>query len=102
MGRYAVLKLGGHVLFKGLELDVEYVKSLLSELRLAARTYDGLVVVVGGGELARRYVAWGRQLELNDSSLDVVGIRVARVNASLLWAAYHCLLYTSPSPRDRG
>ncbi|RLE89106.1 MAG: UMP kinase [Thermoprotei archaeon] len=89
MGRYAVLKLGGHVLFKGLELDVEYVKNLMSELRLAAKAYDGLVVVVGGGELARRYVAWGRQLSLNDSSLDVVGIRVARVNASLLWAAYH-------------
>jgi uridylate kinase len=87
--RTAVVKVGGHVLFNGLELDVEYAKSLCAELRRALELYDGLVVVVGGGELARKYVAWGRALGLNESALDTIGLRVAAVNAALLWALFH-------------
>jgi len=87
--RCAVVKVGGHVLFNGLELDVEYAKSLCEELRKALELYDGLAVVVGGGELARKYVSWGRALGLNESALDAVGIRVAAINAALLWSLFH-------------
>lgn len=87
--RYAVVKVGGHVLFNGLELDVDYAKSLCTELKRVLEDYDGLAIVVGGGELARKYVSWGRALGLNDSALDVLGIRVAAVNAALLWSLFH-------------
>jgi len=87
--RCVVVKVGGHVLFNGLELDVDYANSLCSELKRALEIYDGLAVVVGGGELARKYVSWGRKLGLNDSALDVLGLRVAAVNAALLWSLFH-------------
>ena len=89
VARSAVIKIGGHVLFDGVELNVGYVRELKDALVEAAGAYDWLAVVVGGGELARRYVEWGRELGLNDSALDMIGIRVAATNAALLWAYFH-------------
>lgn len=89
MPRYAVVKIGGHVLFKDDELDLNYLKHFRNAISEAVALFDGMVVVVGGGPLARKYISWGKRIELNDSILDDIGIRIARVNASLLWAYYH-------------
>lgn len=89
MARYAVVKLGGRVLFKERRLDLEYVRGLKEVLKAALALYDGIVTVVGGGDVARNYISWGRELGLSESSLDMVGIRLSRVNASLFWAYFH-------------
>ncbi len=62
-GLNIVLKLGGHLLFRE-EVDVGLLRqytSLLSEL------FDGgrWVVVVGGGDMARKYVSAARRLGLD-------------------------------------
>lgn len=77
------------MLFNGLELDIGYLPDLKETLVEAQKLYDWVVVVVGGGEIARKYVKWGRKLGLSESALDVVGLRLAAVNASLLWAYFH-------------
>ncbi|MCS7105483.1 MAG: UMP kinase [Thermofilaceae archaeon] len=89
MPQYTVVKIGGHVLFKDGELDLNYLKRFRNIISEAVALFDGMVIVVGGGALARKYISWGKLIELNESILDDIGIRIARVNASLLWAYYH-------------
>ncbi|MCS7137038.1 MAG: UMP kinase [Candidatus Caldarchaeum sp.] len=76
-----VLKLGGHALF-GEKPDTTLMKQYVSMLR---ETYDGgrWVVVVGGGEPARKHIEAARQLGLDEASCDEAAIRITRVNAFL-------------------
>ncbi|PVU69987.1 UMP kinase [Sulfolobales archaeon SCGC AB-777_K20] len=45
---------------------------------------EDLAVVTGGGGLARRYIAVGRSLGLNEGYLDLLGIEPSRMNALLV------------------
>lgn len=76
-----VLKLGGHVVFReGVDVGLlRQYASMLSEL------YDGgrWVVVVGGGDFARRYVAAARMLGLDEASCDELAIMATRIHAAL-------------------
>ncbi len=45
------------------------------------------VVVTGGGIIARHYVNLARSLGSDESSLDIMGIEISRLNAMLLSAA---------------
>jgi uridylate kinase len=81
-GLNIVLKLGGHLLFRE-EFDVGLLRqytSLLSEL------FDGgrWVVVVGGGDMARKYVSAARRLGLDEASCDELAIQTTRIHAGLL------------------
>jgi uridylate kinase len=77
----AVVKIGGFA-FPGRDkgaLVGEYVK-LLKELADEFR----LVVVAGGGEIARTYIGAARELHVPESLCDQLGILVSRLNARLL------------------
>ena len=56
-------------------------------LLLEIRTKIQPVVVAGGGLIARQYVNLARSLGSDESSLDVMGIEISRLNAMLLSAA---------------
>jgi uridylate kinase len=77
----AVIKLGGFAFpSEGRQALVgEYVK-LLKELSAEFR----LVVVAGGGEIARVYIRAARELHVPESLCDQLGILVSRLNARLL------------------
>jgi uridylate kinase len=77
----AVLKLGGFAFpgEPGKLLVEEYVK-LLKEL---AGEYH-LVVVTGGGGVARTYIKAARAMRVPESLCDQIGILVSRLNARLL------------------
>ncbi|HEX9709500.1 MAG TPA: UMP kinase [Candidatus Thermoplasmatota archaeon] len=66
--------------------DVAYVKQLAQELRSLTERYR-VLVVAGGGKVARNYIHAGRQLGADESTLDVLGIDVTRLNARVLIAA---------------
>jgi uridylate kinase len=67
-------------------LDPEFVKGLASVLIEVAQDRD-LIIVVGGGRLARRYITACRELGADEAYLDWVGIDSTRLNARLLVAA---------------
>ncbi len=75
----AVLKLGGFAFpgEPGKLLVEEYVK-LLKEL---AGEYH-LVVVTGGGSVARTYIKAARAMRVPESLCDQIGILVSRLNAA--------------------
>jgi uridylate kinase len=67
-------------------LDPAFVGELASVLGEAATDRD-LLVVVGGGRTARRYIAACRELGADEAYLDLVGIDCTRLNARLLVSA---------------
>jgi uridylate kinase len=77
-----VLSLGGSLFLTG-EDDVGYL-SRLSDLLKQFSASTPLVVTVGGGPTARRYIELGRALGLTEVELDELGIDVTRVHARLL------------------
>jgi uridylate kinase len=66
--------------------DVAYVRQLASELQALAERYR-VFVVAGGGKVARNYILAARQLGADESTLDLMGIDVTRLNARVLIAA---------------
>ena len=51
------------------------------------------IVVAGGGKIARLYINLARSLGSDESTLDIMGIEVSRLNARLLIAALDGLAY---------
>jgi uridylate kinase len=45
------------------------------------------IVITGGGSIARLYINFARKLGLDESSLDLLGISISRINAKLLIAS---------------
>ncbi|HYF99302.1 MAG TPA: UMP kinase [Candidatus Saccharimonadales bacterium] len=51
------------------------------------------VIVTGGGKIARFYINLSRELGLDESGLDLIGIQVSHLNAKLLIAGLGDLCY---------
>ena len=68
------------------QLDAAFLRQMSDLLVEVTRTYD-LLVVVGGGRTARRYIETCRELGADENYLDRVGIDATRLNARLLISA---------------
>jgi len=77
----AVIKLGGFAFPNRPEKPLlrEYVKLLTC---LVGEHH--LVIVTGGGEVARAYIRAGREMDVSESLCDQLGILASRLNAQLL------------------
>jgi uridylate kinase len=63
---------------------------------------EKIVLVAGGGETARHYISTGRKLGIDESMLDDLGLRAARLNAELLVGGMGELAYpTVPESMDK-
>ena len=79
-----VIKLSGSVFnFKTTSQSLRQYARLLLEMQTRVQP----VVVTGGGIIARNYVNLARSLGSDESSLDIIGIEISRLNAMLLSAA---------------
>ena len=77
-----IVSLGGSVLLAE-NVDTTYLEkltALFSGLTKELRIF----IVVGGGRIARSYIARGRSLGFSEEQLDLLGIVVTRVNARFL------------------
>ena len=77
-----VISIGGSVILAE-EADVSFLKKLVNLLKKFSKKYK-IYVIVGGGKIARTYIKRGRELNLDEDTLDELGIEVTRVNAKLL------------------
>jgi uridylate kinase len=79
-----VIKLSGSVFnYKTTSKSLKEYAQLLLNIQTKVQP----VVVSGGGIIARHYVNLARSLGSDESSLDVMGIEISRLNAMLLSAA---------------
>lgn len=80
-----VLKLGGHLLFDPAgKINIDYLKKLTPVIEQLKDVIENLVIVIGGGQIARRYIETARIFSKNNSSLDIIGIKISQINAMLL------------------
>ncbi len=90
----AVLKLGGSLLYddKG-EVVIDLAKKYAEVVRKIVKAGHELVIVVGGGKPARKFITAARELGASEAQCDWLGIKLARNNAELLCAALGNLAY---------
>ncbi|RZN63227.1 UMP kinase [Methanonatronarchaeum sp. AMET6-2] len=88
-----VISLGGSILAPNLEgaRFGEY-----SDILMEISGDEELVVVTGGGEMAREYIGIARGLGANEASCDSIGIEVTRLNARLLISALGSDVFPEP------
>ncbi|MCK4332617.1 MAG: UMP kinase [Thermoplasmatales archaeon] len=77
-----IISIGGSVILSE-EVDVSFFKELASLLKKFSKQYK-IFVIVGGGNVARKYIKLGRDLRFDEKVLDSIGIYVTRVNAKIL------------------
>jgi uridylate kinase len=77
-----VVSLGGSVLIPG-DDDAEYLSNL-SKLIKDLAIDNRLLLVCGGGKVARYYITTGRGVGANEAELDELGIMTTRINAKLV------------------
>lgn len=77
-----VVSIGGSVLIPEKD-DAKYISSLADMLSKVAKKVD-LIIVCGGGKIARYYTTTGRDLGGTVDELDEMGIGTTRLNAGLL------------------
>jgi uridylate kinase len=82
-----VVSIGGSILFEENEPSPEKFKAIVDVVTQLHRSGKKIVLVVGGGKVARLYSGVAGSLNLNKFEQDLVGIKVTRLNASLLAAA---------------
>ena len=80
----AVLKLGGFAFDP--ELTADRIQEYAKVINVFFRK-NQLLVVTGGGAIARRYITSARTLGASETICDQIGIHVSRLNARLLAAA---------------
>ncbi len=80
-----VISLGGSILIPGND-DARYIGRLAETIRKLSSEYR-LLLVCGGGQVARYYARTGRDLGGTVDQLDMMGIDVTRVNARLVATA---------------
>src|SRR6185437_5570005 len=85
-----VIKLSGSLF--NLDTTVSTLKNY-AELLLEVEHKVRLIVVAGGGKIARHYINLARSLGSDESTLDIMGIEISRLNAMLLSAALEDSVY---------
>ncbi len=79
---HAVLRIGGSVIAS--PIDSKLIEQYAALLRKLTERRHKIIVVVGGGALAREYIGVGNQLGLGASENDWLAIHVSRLHALLL------------------
>ncbi len=82
----AVLSLGGSLLS-----DVDSIMEWSNSLAGSRRVVGKMVVVIGGGALARDHISRARALGGDEFSCDRIGILATKINSELLLAALRTL-----------
>jgi uridylate kinase len=97
-----VIKIGGSLLSKKkLQFDMRSFKEYASQVRQVVEAGHKVVLVVGGGALARTLVESSKQLTSKESALDRIGIAATWLCAQLMITALGDLARPKPIMTDR-
>lgn len=100
-GDTLVISLGGSLLVPG-EIDILYIKKITTLLKKVSSRFHRIVVVCGGGVVARKYQEVLKKVgKPKNEDLDLMGIAATRLNAQMIALALGSLadktIITDPS-----
>lgn len=90
-----VLKFGGSILLKDEEIDTKMIKRYALIIDQISRKHK-INIVVGGGNLARKYIKALGNLGAPESFKDLAGIEISRINAQIFITALKGRAYPVP------
>jgi len=90
-----VLKFGGSVLLKDEEIDTKIIKRYALIIDQISQKHK-INIVVGGGNLARKYIKALENLGAPESFKDLAGIEISRINAQIFITALKDRAYPVP------
>jgi len=94
MTKNIVIKFGGSLLFseEG-TLNYEKITEFCNIIK-SNKDYNSIVIVCGGGTVARQYIRAIREFTENEVLCDLIGIDISRINSQLIIANLKGLAYT--------
>lgn len=93
MTQNIVIKFGGSLLFSdGGTLNYEKITEFCNIIR-SNKAYESIVIVCGGGTIARQYIKAIREFTENEVLCDLIGIDISRINSRLFIAEMKGLAY---------
>lgn len=89
-----VLKFGGSLLFtENKEINDKKVMDFCRIFKNRKADYNKLIIICGGGRIARDYIKAVRKFTENEALCDIFGIELSRVNAKLMISAFQDYTY---------
>jgi len=86
MTKNIVIKFGGSLLFsEGGTINYKKITEFCDLIK-NDKNYDSIVIVCGGGKIARQYIKAVREFTKNEILCDMIGIDIARINSRLIVA----------------
>ena len=93
MTKNIVIKFGGSLLFsEGGTINSQKITEFCDIIK-RNKDYDSIVVVCGGGTVARQYIRAIRDFTKNEVLCDLIGIDISRINSRLIIAEMKGLAY---------
>ncbi|MGQ4874707.1 MAG: UMP kinase [Promethearchaeia archaeon] len=90
-----VIKIGGSLLFNDQkQLNIEWIAEICKLIK-QIKNFEKIVIVTGGGIIARDYIKAVRTIYKNESFCDLLGIEVSRINARVFIALLGDIVYPS-------
>jgi len=87
MKKKIVIKIGGSLLFsENGNIDTKKITDFCNIIK-NRDDYDSIIVICGGGTLARTYINAVRDNNGNEALCDLIGIAISRINGQLLLAS---------------
>jgi len=75
-----VISLGGSVIADGANLRMDFLNQF-AEIIASLQNKNRIVIVTGGGSIAKSYISSLRQVSSNELMLDFIGIKATELNA---------------------
>jgi len=86
MTKNIVIKFGGSLLFsEGGTINYKIITEFCDLIK-NDKDYDSIVIVCGGGKIARQYIKAIREFTENEILCDMIGIDISRINSRLIVA----------------
>jgi uridylate kinase len=83
-----VIKIGGSLLFKRGKIDNLKILEFCEIIKKTSK-FDKIVVICGGGTLAREFISSARDFTKNNAMCDLFGIEISRINSKLIIACLY-------------
>jgi len=81
-----VIKVGGSLLLtKQNKINHAFISQFCKIIKEGAE-YDQIIIICGGGSLAREYITYLRENGINEALCDSIGIEVSRLNSKMIIA----------------